>query len=107
MDRYGAQAVLDANSVLLADQALNITDAVIAEIDRTAGDGAVSGDGTTPDASGQTAAPYVAPVPPRATGGGSASIDSQGAPVRALTGTTIDRPYPREKSEEEIDGTGH
>ncbi len=33
MDRYGAKAIFDENSVLLADQSLNITDAVIAEID--------------------------------------------------------------------------
>ncbi len=33
MDRYGAQAIFDENSVLLADQTLNITAAVIAEID--------------------------------------------------------------------------
>jgi Skp family chaperone for outer membrane proteins len=33
MDRYGAKAILDENSVLLADQSLNITRAVIAEID--------------------------------------------------------------------------
>jgi Skp family chaperone for outer membrane proteins len=33
MDRYGAKAILDENSVLLADQSLNITAAVIAEID--------------------------------------------------------------------------
>lgn len=33
MDRYQARAVLDENSVLLADQSLNITQAVIAEID--------------------------------------------------------------------------
>jgi Skp family chaperone for outer membrane proteins len=33
MDRTGAKAILDENSVLLADQSLNITDAVIAEID--------------------------------------------------------------------------
>jgi Skp family chaperone for outer membrane proteins len=35
MDRYGAKAILDENSVLLADQSLNITAAVIAEIDAT------------------------------------------------------------------------
>ena len=35
MDRYGASAVLDENSVLLADQNVNITDSVIAEIDKT------------------------------------------------------------------------
>jgi Skp family chaperone for outer membrane proteins len=34
MDRYGAKAILDENSVLLADQSLNITAAVIAEIDK-------------------------------------------------------------------------
>lgn len=33
MARYGAQAIFDESSVLLADQALDITDAVIAEID--------------------------------------------------------------------------
>ncbi len=33
MDRYGAKAIFDENSVLLADQTLNITAAVIAEID--------------------------------------------------------------------------
>ena len=33
MDRYGAKAIFDENSVLLADQSLNITDEVIAEID--------------------------------------------------------------------------
>ena len=33
MDRYGAKAIFDENSVLLADQSLNITEAVIAEID--------------------------------------------------------------------------
>lgn len=33
MARYGALAILDENSVLLADQTLDITEAVIAEID--------------------------------------------------------------------------
>jgi Skp family chaperone for outer membrane proteins len=33
MDRYQAKAILDETSVLLADQSLNITEAVIAEID--------------------------------------------------------------------------
>jgi Skp family chaperone for outer membrane proteins len=37
MDRYGAKAIFDENSVLLADQSLNITAAVIAEIDAHAG----------------------------------------------------------------------
>ena len=36
MDRYGAKAIFDENSVLLADQSLNITEAVIAEIDAQA-----------------------------------------------------------------------
>jgi Skp family chaperone for outer membrane proteins len=36
MDRYRAKAILDENSVLLADQSLNITAAVIAEIDAQA-----------------------------------------------------------------------
>ncbi len=36
MERMGALVILDENSVLLSDQALNITDEVIAEIDGTA-----------------------------------------------------------------------
>lgn len=104
MDRYGAQAVLDANSVLLADQALNITNAVIAEIDRPAGETAAPAMGTAPDG---TPAPFVPPVAPPAGGKAIAPIDGSGAPARALTGTTIDRPYPREKPEEETDGAGH
>jgi Skp family chaperone for outer membrane proteins len=35
MERFGARAIFDENSVLLADQRLNITDAVIAEIDKS------------------------------------------------------------------------
>lgn len=36
MDRYGARAIFDEASILLADQSLNITQAVIAEIDARA-----------------------------------------------------------------------
>jgi Skp family chaperone for outer membrane proteins len=36
MDRYHARAIFDENSVLVADQTLNITEAVIAEIDARA-----------------------------------------------------------------------
>jgi Skp family chaperone for outer membrane proteins len=36
LSRYGAHAILDESSVLLADQSLNITDLVIAEIDARA-----------------------------------------------------------------------
>jgi Skp family chaperone for outer membrane proteins len=43
LSRYGAHAILDESSVLLADQSLNITDAVIAEIDAEA-DGNAGGD---------------------------------------------------------------
>ncbi|WP_424932134.1 OmpH family outer membrane protein [Amaricoccus macauensis] len=45
MDRHGASAIFDENSVLLADQRLNITDAVIEEIDAAYSD-ALSGEGT-------------------------------------------------------------
>ncbi len=38
LSRYGAHAIFDESSVLLADQSLNITDAVIAEIDARAGE---------------------------------------------------------------------
>ena len=53
MDRYGAKAIFDENSVLLADQSLNITEAVIAEIDAQAPP-------ATPEA---PAAPPEAPAP--------------------------------------------
>jgi Skp family chaperone for outer membrane proteins len=43
LSRFGAHAILDESSVLLADQSLNITDAVIAEIDAQA-DGTAGGD---------------------------------------------------------------
>ncbi len=39
MDRYGAFAILDENSVLLADQQVNITEAAIAEIDKSIAEG--------------------------------------------------------------------
>ncbi len=59
MDRYGAKAIFDENSVLLADQSLNITDEVIAEIDA----------GTTGPAPGGNAPP--APPPAEGTDGGN------------------------------------
>ena len=48
MDRYGARAILDENSVLLADQSLNITAAVIAEIDTAAEEPAPAEQGSEP-----------------------------------------------------------
>jgi Skp family chaperone for outer membrane proteins len=48
MDRYGAKAILDENSVLLADQSLNITAAVIAEIDATAAEPAPAEEDSAP-----------------------------------------------------------
>jgi Skp family chaperone for outer membrane proteins len=42
MDRYGASAIFDETSVLLTDQSVNITEAVIAEIDALAQANAVS-----------------------------------------------------------------
>ena len=45
MERAGALAVLDETSVLLADQALNATDAVIAEMDRALDAPAADGQG--------------------------------------------------------------
>jgi hypothetical protein len=54
MDRYRAKAILDENSVLLADQSLNITAAVIAEIDaqaaREEAEPAPAGQGSEPAA---------------------------------------------------------
>jgi Skp family chaperone for outer membrane proteins len=48
MDRHGAKAILDENSVLLADQSLNITAAVIAEIDATFAPSPPEGEGVAP-----------------------------------------------------------
>ena len=53
MDRHGAKAILDENSVLLADQSLNITAAVIAEIDAHARAGATRGGGRGAAAAGR------------------------------------------------------
>lgn len=53
MDRYGARAIFDESSVLLADQSLNITQAVIAEIDARA-----------PEAPAEGATAPVAPAAP-------------------------------------------
>lgn len=54
MDRYGARAIFDANSVLLADETLNITGAVIAELDAQPDQDAPvdQGTATTPPAEG-------------------------------------------------------
>jgi Skp family chaperone for outer membrane proteins len=60
MDRYRAQAIFDENSVLLADQALNITEAVIAEIDARA---------AAPET--EPAAPADPPEAPEEGGGGN------------------------------------
>jgi Skp family chaperone for outer membrane proteins len=68
MDRYGAKAIFDENSVLLADQSLNITQAVIAEIDAHAATAAPEG-----------AIP--APAPP------GAAPDAGATPVPAAPGT--------------------
>ena len=52
MDRHGAKAILDENSVLLADQSLNITAAVIAEIDATLAPPPPEGEGVAPPPGG-------------------------------------------------------
>jgi Skp family chaperone for outer membrane proteins len=58
LSRYGAHAIFDESAVLLADQSLNITDAVIAEIDARVGEGAES----EPEGSPPPNAPSAAPV---------------------------------------------
>lgn len=63
MDRYGARAIFDESSVLVADQSLNITQAVIAEIDARAA--TTAPEGAAPDAG--TAAPD-APAAPQGDG---------------------------------------
>jgi hypothetical protein len=54
MDRYAAKAIFDENSVLLADQSINITEEVIAEIDVR----------LTPEAPATPAAPVDEPAAP-------------------------------------------
>ena len=61
MDRYQAKAIFDETSVLLADQSLNITDEVIAEIDARAAE-------TAPEAAPE--GDPAAPSPPEGTDGG-------------------------------------
>ncbi len=76
MDRFGARAIFDENSVLLADQSLNITDEVIAEMDAREAEPAPDTpppDTPPPDAAPPDAAPepdaapalkpYLGPVP--------------------------------------------
>ena len=68
MDRYGAKAILDETSVLLADQSLNITARVIAELDAAAPEpgaaGATPPQVTTPEPApgGNEAGPAVPPA---------------------------------------------
>jgi len=64
MDRYGARAIFDESSVLLADQSLNITQAVIAEIDARAPEA------PAPEAPAE-AAPSEPASPPAAEQGGN------------------------------------
>ncbi len=75
MDRYGAKAIFDENSVLVADQTLNITEAVIAEIDARAAAAppAAAEPGTpTPGSNAPSAGDQPAPAPPAAgTDGGN------------------------------------
>lgn len=56
MDRYRAHAIFDENSVLLADETLNITADVIAEVDAQAAQG-VAVPPAAPDGQGGDAAP--------------------------------------------------
>jgi Skp family chaperone for outer membrane proteins len=63
MDRYGAKAIFDETSVLLADQSLNITEAVITEIDTHAE---------------ETPPPGAAPVPVPETPAAPAESDDGG-----------------------------
>ena len=75
MDRYGAKAIFDENSVLLADQSLNITQAVIAEIDAhpasIAPEGAVPAP-AAPDAGSAAPDAGATPAPADPAGDGNA-----------------------------------
>jgi Skp family chaperone for outer membrane proteins len=57
MERRGAAAIFDETSILLADQSLNITEEVIAELDRAAPQTPPSTGDVTPIAPPQDAAP--------------------------------------------------
>lgn len=95
MERLGAVAILDEKSVLLADQSINITDQVIAEIDRAA----AAPEGTATPAP-QTAAP-AAPEPglPATPGAapatGPATLPESGIAPGAGSGPPAARPAER------------
>jgi Skp family chaperone for outer membrane proteins len=80
MDRYHARAIFDENSVLLADQALNITDEVIAELDsRPPHEGAPEAAPAPPDAVPEDS-PLAAPSQDAAPGSVLPAIPPAGAP---------------------------
>jgi Skp family chaperone for outer membrane proteins len=84
MSRYGALAIFDQNSVLLADQALNITEQVIEEINvRLEADDAAAGEGA-PGPGGEAGAPP----------------DAAEAPAPAAPGAPAPVPAPRNAPEE-------
>lgn len=79
MERLGAMAILDEQSVLLADQSINITDEVIAEIDRRA---AAAPGGESPGA-----------PQPQAPAGGAPAAPAPG-PAEAAPGAILPAPAP-------------
>jgi Skp family chaperone for outer membrane proteins len=85
MDRYGAKAIFDENSVLLADQTLNITAAVIAEIDASPAPPASA----APD-SNAAPAPGALPAP-----GASTAIEVPNAPAGDASRAGALMPAPR------------
>lgn len=100
MDRYGAKAIFDENSVLLADQTLNITDAVIAQIDTARAPATARGTETpaTPEAAPVPEAvppsPESPPESPPPTSTDTPPIRPRAAPGGAATLGPMPRPTP-------------
>lgn len=113
MERAGALAIFDENTVLIADQSLNVTDEVIAAIDATQPDapapevppvggaaapGHEAGGGAGPGAVPGAAAPGTAPTP------GTAPAPSTGdapAPAARIPAEPAATPGPRARPQSE------
>lgn len=111
MERAGALAIFDENTVLIADQSLNVTDEVIAAIDATQPDapapevppvggaaapGHEAGGGAGPDAVPGAAAPGTAPAPAPAP-----SIGDAPAPAARIPAEPAATPGPRARPQSE------
>lgn len=117
MERAGALAIFDENTVLIADQSLNVTDEVIAAIDATQPDapapevppvggaaapGHETGGGAAPDAGPGAAVPEAAAPGPEAPAPAPApSIGAAPAPAARIPAEPAATPGPRARPQSE------